>query len=407
MSPPTPAIRICPDLMQVYPDDAAPPCPRTSERNRFVGGIPNRPPYRSAVWSRIPTRQHDREALPYSGFARPVTFATRRPRPARPNGVGTKRFFAGIVRAPLDNARGSGRRCPANPDFAVDEMRRCNAPYRDSLASRSQRAGRGTELADPSPDRFFRRRRLHSAAGPGPTRSDQDSLARLTGWDRSALPERRRMPSRRHWLAALSPVCAIPPTAVRICRRRGGACRPIALTRAIIAGTTADPQPPAACKPIVVRTLDRATPLCAAGGHRVFGADHIVSDPTPPSRRCRIPSTTSWGTYPDVGQQMPPIWRNLAQFPGSRRGPTILCWPATDETTWHPCCAGRLLSPTSRRGRRIRPLGPSTMPPNGANPTTFTARPPIIEIYWLETSPGAVTLWTNSHPTYGGMGRHQ
>jgi aminocarboxymuconate-semialdehyde decarboxylase len=271
-----------PDLRQAYPHDRWPSIERTSATDAALmfGGVPYRR-IDHRCWS-PDARLADmgREGVGMQVLSPiPVTFCYQAcAAGAAELASAQNEFFARIVRQYPTRFAALGAVALQDPDAAVDEMRR----YMRNPGFLGVEIGtqvRGTELADPSLDRFFAvAHELGALVLVHP--SDQDVSPRAT---RLGLGFGAGMPIE----TALAAAALIAGGAlsrrpeVRICLAHGGGALPALIGRldkgAIIAGVTADsPNLPSRlasqlwCDSL---TYDRQALNAAV---RVFGRDHIV-----------------------------------------------------------------------------------------------------------------------------------
>jgi aminocarboxymuconate-semialdehyde decarboxylase len=271
-----------PDLTPAYPDDCWPSIERTSEtdaRLNFGGQFYRRVDHR--CWS--PDARlidMDRQGIAVQVLSPiPVTFCHRASAAgAAELASAQNEFFARITHRHPTRFAALGAVALQDPDRAVDEMRRCMGRPGFLGVELGTQVG-GTELADPSLDRFFAvAHELGALILVHP--SDQDLPARVTG---PGLGFGAGMPIE----TALAAAALIAGGAlsrrlqVRICLAHGGGVLPAMIGRldkgAIIAGMPADsPDLPSRlaarlwCDSLTYdrRTLDAAV--------EVFGRDHVV-----------------------------------------------------------------------------------------------------------------------------------
>ena len=259
-----------PDLRQVYPDDRWPTVERTSEMDArlMFGGVPYRRIDHRCWSADARLADMDREGVAVQVLSPiPVTFCYQASAAgAAELASAQNEFFAGIVRAHPTRFAALAAVALQDPDRAVDEMRRCMGRPGFLGVEIGTQVG-GTELADPSLDRFFAvAHELGALVLVHP--SDQDLSPRVTGL---GLGFGAGMPIETAVAAAalITSGALSRRPAVRICLAHGGGVLPALIGRldkgAIIAGVPHSPEP--ACQPIVVRLVD-LPPICAAGGHR-------------------------------------------------------------------------------------------------------------------------------------------
>jgi aminocarboxymuconate-semialdehyde decarboxylase len=300
-----------PDLRQVYPDDRWPSVQRTSETEArlMFGGIPYRRIDQRCWSADARLANMDREGVAVQVLSPiPVTFCYQASAAgAAELASAQNEFFAGIVRAHSTRFAALGAVALQDPDGAVDEMRRCMRRQGFLGVEIGTQVG-GTELADPSLDRFFAvAYELGALVLVHP--SDQDLSPRLTGL---GLGFGAGMPIETALAAAalITSGALSRRPAVRICLAHGGGALPALIGRldkgAIIAGTTADsPNLPSRlarqlwCDSL---TYHRSALLAAID---VFGADHIVFGSDYPFPAMPQPIDDIVGDLPaDVWQQI-------------------------------------------------------------------------------------------------------
>jgi len=267
-----------PDLQRTFPDDHWPTIERTSETDASL--MFGRDTYRRIdhrCWS-LDARlaDMDREDVAVQVLSPiPVTFCYRASAAgAAELASAQNEFFARIVRRHPSRFAALGAVALQDPDRAVDEMRRCmGQPGFLGVEIGTQVAG--TELADPSLDRFFAvAHELDALVLVHP--SDQDLSPRVAslGWGLGA-----GMPIETALAASaliIGGALSRRPT-VRICLAHGGGALPAMIGRldkgAIIAGS---PDLPSRlvhqlwCDSLTYhrQALDAAV--------EVFGRDHVV-----------------------------------------------------------------------------------------------------------------------------------
>src|SRR6201993_728133 len=234
-----------PDLTLVYPDDAWPSIVCTSEteaRLMFGGQVYRQIDHR--CWSPVARLiDMDREGVAVQVLSPiPVTFCYR----ASPAGAAAlasaqNEFFARVVRQHPTRFAALGAVALQDPDQAVEELRRCMREVGFLGVEIGTQVG-GTELADPSLDRFFAvAHELHALVLVHP--SDQDVPARLTGL---GLGFGAGMPIETAVAAAtlITSGALSRRPAVGICLAHGGGALPAMIGRldkdAVMAGTAAD-----------------------------------------------------------------------------------------------------------------------------------------------------------------------
>jgi aminocarboxymuconate-semialdehyde decarboxylase len=271
-----------PDLTRVYPDDRWPRIDRTSETDahlNFGGQFYRHIDHR--CWSpNARLVDMDREGVAVQVLSPiPVTFCYQASAAgAAELASAQNEFFARIVRQHPTRFAALGAVTLQDPDRAVDELRHCMRQG-GFLGVEIGTQVDGTELADPSLDRFFAvAQELGALVLVHP--SDQDVSPRVTG---AGLGFGAGMPIE----TALAAAALIAGGAlsrrpeVQICLAHGGGALPALIGRldkgAIMAGTTADsPDLPSRlaaqfwCDSLTYgrRVLDSAI--------QVFGRDHVV-----------------------------------------------------------------------------------------------------------------------------------
>ena len=276
-----------PDLTRVYPDDRWPSIDRTSETDahlNFGGQFYRRIDHR--CWSpNVRLVDMDREGMAVQVLSPiPVTFCYQASAAgAAELASAQNEFFTQIVRDHPTRFAALGALAMQDPDRAVDEMRRCMR-QRGFLGVEIGTQVGGTELADPSLDRFFAvAHELGALVLVHP--SDQDLSRRVTGL---ALGFGAGMPIETALAAAALIVggALSRRPQVRICLAHGGGALPALIGRldkaAIMAGTTADsPDLPSRlaaqfwCDSLTYgrRPFDAALELFG-NDHVVFGSDY-------------------------------------------------------------------------------------------------------------------------------------
>jgi len=271
-----------PDLARIYPHDRWPSIDRTSETNAhlmFGGEFYRRIDHR--CWSPAARlTDMDREGIAVQVLSPiPVTFCYQASAAGAAELASVQNeFFGRIVRQHPTRFAALGALAMQDPDRAVDEMRRCMR-QRGFLGVEIGTQVGGTELADPSLDRFFAvAHELGALVLVHP--SDQDLSPRVTGL---ALGFGAGMPIETALAAAALIVggALSRRPQVRICLAHGGGALPALIGRldkgAIMAGTTADsPDLPSRlaaqfwCDSLTYgrRPFDAALEL--------FGSDHVV-----------------------------------------------------------------------------------------------------------------------------------
>jgi aminocarboxymuconate-semialdehyde decarboxylase len=271
-----------PDLTRVYPDDRWPRIDRTSETDahlNFGGQFYRHIDHR--CWSpNARLVDMDREGVAVQVLSPiPVTFCYQASAAgAAELASAQNEFFARIVRQHPTRFAALGAVTLQDPDRAVDELRHCMRQG-GFLGVEIGTQVDGTELADPSLDRFFAvAHELGALVLVHP--SDQDVSPRVTG---AGLGFGAGMPIETALAAAaliVGGALSRRPQA-RICLAHGGGALPALIGRldkaALMAGTTADspdlPSRRAAqfwCDSLTYgrRVLDSAI--------QVFGRDHVV-----------------------------------------------------------------------------------------------------------------------------------
>jgi aminocarboxymuconate-semialdehyde decarboxylase len=271
-----------PDLMQVYPGDRWPSVERISETDALLkfGGAPYRRIDQRCWSADARLADMDREDVAVQVLSPiPVTFCYQASAAgAAELASAQNEFLAGVVRAHPTRFAALGAVALQDPDGAVDEARRCMR-RREFLGVEIGTQVGGTELADPSLDRFFAvAHELGALVLVHP--SDQDLSPRVTGL---GLGFGAGMPIETAVAAAalITSGALSRRPAVRICLAHGGGALPALIGRlnkgAIIAGTTADSPnlPSRLAKQLWCDSLtyQRSSLLAAIG---VFGADHVV-----------------------------------------------------------------------------------------------------------------------------------
>jgi aminocarboxymuconate-semialdehyde decarboxylase len=271
-----------PDLRRAYPHDRWPSVERTAETEAHLlfGGQPYRR-IDHRCWSpEARLIDMDREGVAVQVLSPiPVTFCQRASAAgAAELASAQNEFFARIVHQHPTRFAALGAVALQDPDRAVDEMRRC-MHGRGFLGVEIGTQLGGTELADPSLDRFFAvAHELGALVLVHP--SDQDLPPRVTGL---GLGFGAGMPIETALAAAalMARGALSRRPAVRICLAHGGGALPAMIGRldktAIMAGLGADspdlPSRVAAqfwCDSLTYnrRALDSAVQL--------FGRDHVV-----------------------------------------------------------------------------------------------------------------------------------
>jgi aminocarboxymuconate-semialdehyde decarboxylase len=271
-----------PDLRPVYPDDGWPTVERTSEMEArlMFGGVPYRRIDHRCWSADARLFDMDREGVAVQVLSPiPVTFCYQASAAgAAELASAQNEFFAGIVRAHPTRFAALAAVALQDPDRAVDEMRRCMGRP-GFLGVEIGTQVDGTELADPSLDRFFAvAYELGGLVLVHP--SDQDLSPRVTGL---RLGFGAGMPIETAVAAAalITSGALSRRPAVRICLAHGGGALPGLIGRldkgAIIAGATASsPTLPSRlasqlwCDSL---TYHQSALLAAID---VFGADHVV-----------------------------------------------------------------------------------------------------------------------------------
>jgi aminocarboxymuconate-semialdehyde decarboxylase len=271
-----------PDLRQAYPHDRWPRVERTSETDALL--MFDEVPYRRIdhrCWS--PDARlidMDREGVAIQVLSPiPVTFCYQASAAgAAELASAQNEFFARITHQYPTRFAALAAVALQDPDRAVDEMRRCMR-YRGFLGVEIGAQVDGTELADPSLDRFFAvAHELGALVFVHP--SDQDLPPRLTGL---GLGFGAGMPIETAVAAAalIAGGALSRRPEVRICLAHGGGALPAVIGRldkgAIIGGTAADsPDVPSRlagrlwCDSL---TYNRQALGAAV---QVFGRDHVV-----------------------------------------------------------------------------------------------------------------------------------
>jgi aminocarboxymuconate-semialdehyde decarboxylase len=271
-----------PDLRRAYPHDRWPSVERTGETEAHLlfGGQPYRR-IDHRCWSpEARLSDMDREDVAVQVLSPiPVTFCYQASAAgAAELASAQNEFFARILHRHPTRFAALGAVALQDPDRAVDEMRRCMRRPGFLGVEIGTRVG-GTELADPSLDRFFAvAHELGALVLVHP--SDQDLPPRVTGL---GLGFGAGMPIETALAAAgmIAGGALSRRPEVRICFAHGGGALPAMIGRldkgAVIAGMSADsPDLPSRlarrlwCDSLTYsrRTLDAAVQL--------FGRDHIV-----------------------------------------------------------------------------------------------------------------------------------
>jgi aminocarboxymuconate-semialdehyde decarboxylase len=234
-----------PDLSQVYPDDRWPSVEHMSatEARLMFGGHPYRQ-IDSRCWSpQVRISDMDRDGVAVQVLSPiPVTFCYHAQAAGVAELAATQNdYFARITHEHPTRFAALGAVALQDPDRAVDEMRRC-MHHSGFLGVEIGTQVAGTELADPSLDRFFAvAHELGALVLVHP--SDQDLPARVTelglGFG-AGMPIETAMAA-----AALITTGALSRRpVVRICLAHGGGALPAMIGRldkgAIIAGLPAD-----------------------------------------------------------------------------------------------------------------------------------------------------------------------
>ncbi|HXL60233.1 MAG TPA: amidohydrolase family protein, partial [Mycobacterium sp.] len=271
-----------PDLRQAYPHDLWPSVDRSieTEARLIFGGVPYRR-IDHRCWSpEARLVDMDREGVAVQVLSPiPVTFCYRASAAgAAELASAQNEFFARIVHHHPIRFAALGAVALQDPDRAVEEMRRCMR-HRGFLGVEIGTQVAGTELADPTLDRFFAvAHELGALVLVHP--SDQDLSPRVT---ELGLGFGAGMPTETALAAAALIVggALSRRPEVRICLAHGGGALPGLIGRldkgAIIAGTTPDsPNLPSRltsqlwCDSL---TYNRQALNAAVG---VFGSDHVV-----------------------------------------------------------------------------------------------------------------------------------
>jgi aminocarboxymuconate-semialdehyde decarboxylase len=271
-----------PDLRQVYPHDRWPSVDRISETDArlMFGGVPYRR-IDQRCWS--PDARlvdMDREGVAVQVLSPiPVTFCYQAAAAgAAELASAQNEFFARIVRQHPARFAALGAVPLQDPDRAIEEMRRCmRQPGFLGVEIGTQVVG--TELADPSLDRFFAvAHELGALILVHP--SDQDLSPRLTALGLgfgAGMPIETALAA-----AALIGVGALSRRPeVRICLAHGGGALPAMIGRldkgAITAGITADsPDLPSRLAGRLWCDSLTYNPRALHAAVEVFGCDHVV-----------------------------------------------------------------------------------------------------------------------------------
>ncbi|MDT5412262.1 MAG: aminocarboxymuconate-semialdehyde decarboxylase [Mycobacterium sp.] len=267
-----------PDLRPVYPDDGWPTVERTSEMEArlMLGGVPYRRIDHRCWSADARLSDMDREGVAVQVLSPiPVTFCYQASAAgAAELASAQNEFFAGIVRAHPTRFAALAAVALQDPDRAVDEMRRCMGRPGFLGVEVGTQVG-GTELADPSLDRFFAvAHELGALILVHP--SDQDLSPRVTGL---GLGFGAGMPIETAVAAAalITSGALSRRPAVRICLAHGGGVLPALIGRldkgAIIAGSPTLPSRLASKLWCDSLTYHQSALLAAID---VFGADHVV-----------------------------------------------------------------------------------------------------------------------------------
>jgi aminocarboxymuconate-semialdehyde decarboxylase len=305
-----------PDLRRAYPHDRWPSVERTGETEAHLlfGGLPYRR-IDHRCWSpQARIIDMDREGVGMQVLSPiPVTFCySASAAGAAELASAQNEFFARIIHEHPSRFAALGAVALQDPDGAVDEMRRC-VRRRGFLGVEIGTQVAGTELADPSLDRFFAvAHELGALVLVHP--SDQDLPPRVTGLGvgfGAGMPIETALAAAA--LIARGALARRPE--VRICLAHGGGALPAVIGRldkgAIIAGMPANsPDLPSRLARRLwcdCLTYNRAALHAAV---EVFGRDHVVfgSDypfPAMPAdlhrRICRTNLEEHYGALPGSG----------------------------------------------------------------------------------------------------------